>query len=70
MEKCTGRRDITDIKFKAALNNQLNMSLIGLKNIAEKGENAGYKHYFFFSRNVLKCIYFRVVKSRDYAVKS
>ena len=40
-----------------------------IENIVVKGENAGYKHFLLFPQCFQK-FFLRVVKSRDYMVKS
>ena len=41
-----------------------------VENIVEKGENAGYQHFLFFSKCFSKGLFLKVVKSRDCVVKS
>ena len=59
-------------KFKAIaddnliVNQKLKFALGKVENIVEKGNNAGYQHFFSFSHNVFKSQFFvSVIKSRD-----
>ena len=40
------------------------------KNIAGKGENAGYQHFLLFPQCLQKPSFFRAVKSRDRSVRA
>ena len=63
-------------KFKAFADDildiaKMTISLSGrVENTVEKGEIAGYQHFFLFSTVFSKAFFSRVVKSRDCMVKS
>ena len=47
------------------------LTLLGwVENIAEKGENAGYQYFSPFPTMFSKGVFFRVVKSINFVVKS
>ena len=63
-------------KLKAFADDKINVAkmMISLsdrvENIARKGENAGYQHFLLFPQCFQKTFFFRVVKSRDFVIKS